>query len=139
MRTDYEFAEFLISAWRLANPGVRLPTSHGILDRALERVASALPNRFKGYLSFFDARTGRLCRELPTILRSAQESFLTTEPNPTYLTAEVKIDGFFAHDLLQELDIEPEIASDFGKKLQQAIAAEIASRVEGVRESMSTA
>jgi hypothetical protein len=137
MRTDYEFAEFLVSAWRPANPGVRLPTSHGILDRALERVSSALPERFEHYLSFFDARTGRLCRQLPTILRAAQESFLTTEPNPTYLTAEVKIDSFFAHDLLQELEIDPGEADSFGKKLQQAIAAEITSRAESVSESVA--
>ena len=70
------------------------------------------------------------------MLRSAQESFLTTEPNPTYLTAEVKIDSFFAHDLLQELDIGPDTANDFGKKLQQAIVAEIASRAKPVRESV---
>ena len=139
MRKDYEFAEFLVSAWRLANPGARLPTSHGILDRALERVLPALPAKFEGYLTFFDARTGRLCRELPAILRSAQESFLTTEPNPTYLTAEVKIDGFFAHDLLQELDIEPETANEFGKKLQRAISTELAARAEAARENMGTA
>jgi len=132
MRTDYEFAEFLVAAWRLANPGVRLPTSHGVLDQALERVSHALPEQFQGYLTFFDARTGRLCRELPAVLRSAQESFLTSEPNPTYLTAEVKIDSFFAHDLLDGLQIKSEIANEFGEKLKEAIAAEITARAKGV-------
>ena len=128
MRKDYEFAEFLVAAWRLANPGERIPTSHGILDQALERVAGKLPDRFKGYLTFADARTGRLCRELPAILRSAQESFLTSEPNPTYLTAEVKIDGFLAHDLLDGLRIAADQANSFGATLKEAISSEIAAR-----------
>jgi hypothetical protein len=134
MRQDYEFAEFLVASWRLANPGERLPTSHGILDQALERVLGDLPERFMSYLTFFDARTGRLCRELPAVLRSAQESFLTSEPNPTYLTAEVKIDSFLAHDLLDELQIAPDAADTFGKALKQAINSEIFSRAKGVRE-----
>jgi len=139
MRKDYEFAEFLVAAWRLASPGERLPTSHGILDQALERVSSQLPDRFKDYLSFFDARTGRLCRELPAVLRSAQESFLTSEPNPTYLTAEVKIDNFLAHDLLDELKITPEAADAFGRMLKRAIAHEIASRAKPSREPAEAA
>jgi hypothetical protein len=134
MRQDYEFAEFLVAAWRLANPGERLPTSHGLLDQALERVSGDLPEQFRGYLSFFDGRTGRLCRELPAVLRSAQESFLTSEPNPTYLTAEVKIDSFLAHDLLDELGITPDSADAFGKTLKQAIVSEISSRAKSARE-----
>lgn len=135
MRKDYEFAEFLVSAWRLANPGERIPTSHGVLDQALESVAASLPERFRDYLTFVDARTGRLCRQLPAILRSAQESFLTSEPNPTYLTAEVKIDSFLAHDLLDGLQIAPEAADAFGRTLGAAISNEMASRSRPTAET----
>ena len=121
MRIYYELANFLLSAWRLGRPGVRLPTSHGILDRALEDAAPALPDRFKGKLTFVETPIGRLCRELPEILRAAQESYLTSEPNPTYKTAEVKLSAAAAFDLLDRLDIDVEVAKKFGERLSDSI------------------
>ena len=43
MRLQYELANFLVASWRIARPNERLPTSHGVLDRALEKVQAALP------------------------------------------------------------------------------------------------
>jgi hypothetical protein len=125
MRIYYELANFLLSAWRLGRPGVRLPTSHGILDRALEEASPALPDRFKGKLTFVETPIGRLCRELPEILRAAQESYLTSEPNPTYKTAEVKLSSAAAFDLLDRLGIDVEVAKEFGEKLSNSIDRQV--------------
>ena len=125
MRIHYELANFLVSAWRLARPGVRLPTSHGILDRALEDTAAELPDRFKGKLTFVETPIGRLCRELPDILRAAQESYLTSEPNPTYKTAEVKVSAAAAFELLDSLEIDIDKAKRFGQKLSDSIDRQI--------------
>lgn len=127
MRIHYELANFLISAWRLAKPGTRLPTSHGILDRALEELSGKLPERFIGSLTFVDTPIGRLCREVPEILRAAQESYLSSEPNPTYRTAEVKIGAAAAFDLLDGLQIDVERAKNFGLDLAQAMERQIKS------------
>ena len=121
MRIHYELANFLVSAWRLAEPDERLPTSHGILDRALEQIAPNLPGRFQGKLTFVETPIGRLCRELPDILRAAQESYLTSEPNPTYKTAEVKVSSAAAFDFLDRLDIDIDDAKAFGKLLAKSI------------------
>jgi hypothetical protein len=125
MRIYYQLANFLVSAWRLGRPGVRLPTSHGILDRALEDVARELPDRFKDKLTFVETPIGRLCRELPEILRAAQESYLTSEPNPTYKTSEVKLSAAAAFDLLDRLEIEIEEAKTFGQKLSISIDRQV--------------
>jgi hypothetical protein len=125
MQIHYEFANFLVSAWRLARPGVRIPTSHGILDRALEELAAELPERFRGKLTFVETPIGRLCLELPEVLRAAQESYLTSEPNPTYKTAEVKVSAAAAFDLLDRLEIDIADAKGFGIKLSSCIDRQI--------------
>lgn len=125
MRTTYELASYLIAAYRIARPNERLPTSHGILDRVLERLQSDLPRRFAGSLTFVETPIGRLCRELPDILRAAQESYLTSEPNPTYKTAEIKISAEGAFDLLDRLEIELDDAKAFGIALATAIDQEV--------------
>lgn len=126
MRIHYELANFIIAAWRLARPGERLPTSHGVLDHALEKLATKLPERFQGRLTFVDTPIGRLCRELPDILRAAQESFLTSEPNPTYRTSEVKITAAGAFDLLDDLAIDIDTAKLFGNDLSDRVKEELA-------------
>jgi hypothetical protein len=125
MRIHYELANFLVSAWRLARPGERLPTSHGILDRALEQSQSSLPSKFRGRLTFVESPIGRLCREVPDMLRAAQESYLTSEPNPSYRTAEVKISAAAAFDLLDRLGISVEDARKFGEELAKAIDSQV--------------
>ena len=127
MRVHYEIANFLIASWRLATAGDKLPTSHGILDRALERVQSDLPSRFRHELTFSDTPIGRLCVQLPDILRAAQESYLTSDPNPTYKTAQVKIQPTTAMSLLDDLDIDIAAATDFGERLAAEVKGEIAS------------
>jgi len=125
VRIYYELANFLVSAWRLARPGIRIPTSHGILDRALEDLAAELPERFQGKLTFVETPIGRLCLELPDILRAAQESYLTSEPNPAYKTAEVKVSASAAFDLLDRLEIDIADAKGFGVKLSGSIDHQI--------------
>jgi len=125
MRTTYELASYLIASYRIARPNERLPTSHGILDRALEQLREKLPSRFDDGLTFVETPIGRLCRELPDILRAAQESYLTSEPNPTYRTAEIKISAEAAFDLLDRLEIDLDIAKEFGDALASAIEREI--------------
>jgi len=35
MIETYNLAELIVASWKLANANERIPTSHGILDRAL--------------------------------------------------------------------------------------------------------
>jgi hypothetical protein len=130
MKTDYELANFLVSAWRLAKPGARLPTSHGILDRALEATSDKIPARFRGVLTFIDTPIGRLCREVPEILRAAQEGYLTSEPNPSYKTAEIKISAAAAYDLLDALDIDVADAEGFGEALAESMEQQLTQHPE---------
>jgi len=125
MRSQYELANYLVATWRIARPGEKLPTSHGVLDRALEKMQPMLPERFQSTLTFVETPIGRLCRELPDILRAAQESYLTSEPNPTYRTAEVKIDTAAALNLLDELSIEIDDGKAFGAALAQNVDDEV--------------
>jgi len=124
MRAHYELANFIVASWRLARPEEKIPTSHGVLDRALERAQDKLPKRFDGALTFVDTPIGRLCLELPDILRAAQESYLTSEPNPTYRTAEVKVGAAAAMDLLDDLSIDLDEGKGFGSLLGQLVADE---------------
>ncbi len=133
MRLHYELANFLIAAWRLARPNEKLPTSHGILDRALEKAEPQLPARFKGALTFVETPIGRLCRELPDILRAAQESYLTSEPNPTYRTSEVKIGAAAALTLLDDLSIDIDVGKEFGRTLAQKVDEEVDQLRDGSR------
>lgn len=124
MRVHYELANFLVASWRLARSNEKLPTSHGVLDRALEKALPKMPERFKGALNFVDTPIGRLCSELPDILRAAQESYLTSEPNPTYRTAEVKVGAAAAMNLLDDLSIEIDEGKQFGALLAELVAGE---------------
>lgn len=117
MRTLYEFAEYLAASWRLANGEARMPTSHGILDEALCKLQSELPERFRDVLSFGNTRVGFRCYELPQILYCAQANLLTSEPNPTYLTTSIQIDEDAARRIVKRLDLIPAEAKRFGKEL----------------------
>lgn len=44
MRPIYEFAEFLTSSWRLANPGLPLPSATGVSTWRLRRPFQVVPN-----------------------------------------------------------------------------------------------
>ncbi len=127
MLNNYEFASFLIASWRLAAGTRRLPTSDGILDRALDKCSSSLPGRFESQLHFVDTVVGKQCRDLPYILRAAQESYLTSEPNPTYLTSQIKIDEPEAYRLLIGLELDLKDGEVFGDALVMAVDSEISA------------
>jgi hypothetical protein len=127
MIETYNLAELIVASWKLANANERIPTSHGILDRALHDLidhAPDIPNWVKESLTFADTRVGLRCLELPAILDSAQESFLTSEPNPTYVSTAVKIDELVSLRILRELGLEPEQARTWGRRLK-AVADDI--------------
>lgn len=135
MREHYEFAEFLVAAWCLATEGDRMPTSHGILDHALKEIVSdtKFPQRFVEILTFADTSVGMRCLELPSILDRAQESQLTSEPNPTYESTAIKVNAQVCRRNLRDLGISPEEAQAVGTSLKAA--AERFARSEGFEDN----
>jgi len=47
MANRYEQAELLVALWKLGCDNEPIPTSHGILDRALESCLSSLPESLR--------------------------------------------------------------------------------------------
>lgn len=90
MTGRYDQAELLVALWKLGADGERMPTSHGILDRALKDVKGQLPSKLSS-LTFSTTGVGLRCFELADILLAAQEAMLTSEPNPTYLSTQVTL------------------------------------------------
>ena len=81
----YDRAELLVALWVLgAPPNEKLPTSHGILDRALQKVKDLLPAELAS-LTFGPEVFGPRCHELPDILCAARELLLTNGSSPAYL------------------------------------------------------
>jgi hypothetical protein len=99
-----------------------LPTSHGILDRALElaKAKNALPEWFWSNLHFADSRVGLQCVELPEILDWAQTAELTEVPNPSYRRTRVKVNTATARRLLDDLGVSPDEAVAWGETLRAA-------------------
>jgi hypothetical protein len=120
MRELFEFAEFLTSAWRLANPHDRMPTSHGILDQALWELRDQLPCKFQNTLTFGNTRVGFRCYELPEILYCAQANRLSSEPNSNYLTTEIQIQDETARRFLRRHGVDASDAREFGDALKKA-------------------
>ena len=141
MNENFRLAELIVAAWRLANgTDVRMPTSHGILDRALAdllREEAAIPGWVKNNLTFADTRVGFRCLELPAILDCAQESFLTSEPNPTYAATAIKVDDLICKRMLRDLKIETEDAIRWGKRLRKV--AEEAVAEDGLHPAVVSA
>ena len=126
MSRNHDLAELLIAAWRLANGLDRIPTSHGVLDRALNALLANdkdLPGWFRDSLTFADTRVGLRCLELPSILDSAQESCLTSEPNPAYVSTAIKIDELLCRRILRDLGIDEDSAVRWGSRLKEATQA----------------
>ena len=95
MASRYDQAEVLTALWKLgAADNALLPTSHGILDRALKDCLDQLPDTLREGLSFGVTGVGLRCYELPGILLAAQEALLTSEPNPTYLSSMVTLEPY---------------------------------------------
>ena len=112
----YDRAEVLATIWRLGAGEERLPTSHGILDRALRDTLSELPQELQG-LSFGVTAVGLRCYELPDILLAAQEALLTTEPNPTYLSSLITLSEDTAREIALSHGISTSDARAAGLRL----------------------
>lgn len=122
MSKPFQLAEFLISAWKIgARDNEKIPTSHGLLDRALGELKDDLPEPFRGELTFGTTRLGYRCYELPEVLYAAQANLLTSQPNPTYTTTQVQIDRELAYSLIFNSGVDVFEAEDFGRKLSDAV------------------
>ena len=132
-RHPLDTIEVLITSWILAGEGDRdrIPTSHGILDRALRAAIErgAFPSWIREELNFVDSRIGLQCVELPALLNWAQRAQLTTAPNPTYHWTQVQISHSAARRILSEIEVSEEEAIEWGGILREAVDTE--------RESMN--
>lgn len=117
----YAIAELLTALWRLGAPEERMPTSHGILDRALYDLRDALPEELVGELTFSKSNVGLRCLQLPAILLAAQEALLTSEPNPTYLSTEVTLGEDLARQIAVGAGLTTKQARELGSRLRDAV------------------
>lgn len=130
----YEQAELLTALWKLGAPeGQMLPTSHGVLDKALHETLSDLPSELKDALTFRVSGVGLRSYELPDILLAAQEALLTSEPNYTYRKTEVTVDPDTAGQIVLSHGISTAQARTIGAKIAAAV-----SRIESTMQSPGT-
>jgi hypothetical protein len=122
MHPTHRLAELIVVAWKLGGEGDRIPTSHGILDRALKDVwdSGDVPDWAASALHFADSRVGLQCIELPDVLEWAQRSQLTSAPNPSYESTQVQISTKLAERFVKDLSITVEQAKQFGERLRSA-------------------
>ena len=123
MHPSHRLAELLVVAWKLTGVGDRIPTSHGILDKALKVLneSASMPAWAKELLHFSNSRVGLQCIELPDILEWAQKSQLTSAPNPSYETMQIQISTMVAESFVEDLDVGLEQLREFGRELVDAI------------------
>jgi hypothetical protein len=121
MPTRYDQAELLTALWSLGSGEDRLPTSHGILDRALKDCLAEIPQVLRNGLSFSDTNVGLRCFQLPDILLAAQEALLTSEPNPTYLSTLVTLDEDGARQIVVSHGISTIQARKIGEHLKESV------------------
>lgn len=131
MVNSYEQAELLTALWRLGADGALMPTSHGILDRALSEEKDALPAALVGDLTFSVTGVGLRCLELPDILLAAQEAMLTSEPNPTYLSTVVTLAEEEAKQVVLSHGLSTGEAKKIGRRLRD--------KVDGLRAPLKQA
>lgn len=117
----YDYAELIVALWKLGADGERMPTSHGILDRALEAVLPSLPVAYREGLTFGMTSVGKRCFDLPDILLAAQDALLTSEPNPTYLTTEITLSEGSARQIVVRNGLSTEQARELGKHLKFSV------------------
>ena len=115
--------EVLVASWILGDGGDRIPTSHGILDRALKTALEreAFPPWLREQLHFVDSRIGLQCVELPALLDWAQRAQLTTAPNPSYQSTQVQISPSAARKILSDLGVSEDDAVQWGRLLRHAV------------------
>lgn len=135
MIDQYAIAELLTALWRLGGSEERMPSSHGILDRALYDLRDSLPPSLVGDLTFSESSVGLRCLQLPTILLAAQEALLTSEPNPTYLSTQVTLDNDSARQIVVGAGLSTRKARMMGELLHKRandIKAQIGSSMQPV-------
>ncbi len=115
--------ELLIASWILSGEDDRIPTSQGILDRALKAAVQdeACPSWVRDQLHFVDSRIGLQCVELPALLDWAQRAQLTSAPNPSYQSTQVRITGKAARRMLHDLNVTESQAVSWGKFLRRRV------------------
>jgi len=120
----HDVARLLISSLALASGENRqIPTSHGILDRAIRDAYAQFPGWAQDEIHIADSRVGWQCVELPAILGWAQAAELTSAPNPYYRRTELQVSPRVARVLLKRLGVPEEDA----KRLGDAVMASIQS------------
>ena len=118
----HSLAKLLVCSWTLGETERQdLPTSHGILDRALKlvREEGSFPEWVWRELHFADSRVGLQCVELSDILDWAQTAELTEVPNPSYRRTRIKIDQLTARRLLATLRVSEDEARRWGRTLRE--------------------
>ena len=123
MRHLLDTTELLIASWILGGDTDQIPTSCGILDRALQVAVKdkTCPSWVRDQLHFVDSRIGLQCVELPALLDWAQRAQLTSTPNPSYRSTQVQISGKAARRILLDLNITEEEATEWGKLLRKTV------------------
>lgn len=124
-----QLAKLLVCSWVLGgNDSQDLPTSHGVLDRALQlaREQGALPEWFWQQMHFAESRVGYQCVELPELLEWAQTAELTEVPNPTYRRTRIKVTPGVARRMLADLDVAAAEAAAWGEALRAAASQAVA-------------
>jgi hypothetical protein len=129
MTSRFDNAEVLAALWKLGAGTELLPTSHGILDRALKDCLEELPDVLRNDLSFGITSVGLRCYEIPDILLAAQEALLTSEPNPTYLATEVTLN----EDRARQIVLSHGLSTDQARK----IGHDLKTSVERIRRDFS--
>jgi len=123
MNRLHDVTELLVSSWALGtdlDAPDRIPTSHGVLDRALKRLKDKglLPQLMNDEFHFADSRVGLQCIELADVLEWAQRAGLTSVPNPSYHYTELKIRKRIARKLLERVGVDVATAERFGRALR---------------------
>jgi hypothetical protein len=121
----HDVARLLISSLVLAGDEnvKRIPTSHGLLDKAIHDSLQQFPTWAREQIHMADSRIGLQCVELPEILGWAQASELTSAPNPYYREMELNASPYVAKVLLKRLGIDEADARRLGEGILRSISA----------------
>jgi hypothetical protein len=122
----HDVARLLISSLVLANEEEKkqIPTSHGILDRAIKDAFDLFPAWARDEIHIADSRVGWQCVELPAVLGWAQAAELTSAPSPYYRVTELQVSPRVAHVLLQRINVSEEEALALGEALMASIQSQ---------------
>jgi hypothetical protein len=122
----HDIARLLVSSLALAKSESverQVPTSHGILDRAIRDCHDQFPLWAREQLHFADSRVGWQCIELPAILGWAQTAELTSAPNPSYRLADIRVSPYVARVLLRRIGVAEAEAAELGRKLAERLTS----------------